>query len=490
MGIGIGIAIEPTVVRAVRVERSRDQVSLLSAEEQAFDPSQAEALTRALASLRQNLNIRQPVYLGLPSASALVTTLHPLVVNQPRAQLAVEFELQQQLPYKISDAAWHYQWVLAINGRAEVLPKPPRQAALSARRFPEVSAMVAAVKQEVLLAHLTACRRAGLAVSGVSVAPIALLNACAAQRSATRAKTMTVLYLQDPISAQWILWSADDVRVIPAGASSPEALPQEIAASWQSIQAQWPEAATTAWVVAPDSAFAGISGALSESGAQVQRFDPVQALGMRSIRPELAHRCAAAIGLALQAVSASRVCVNILSHAQRSLSMQWLRRASIGVSLVCALLILVLGANGMMSVQNQKAQLLKSFETREKRYQQLRPEVRNYLKRQQRLMQLSRQLQALLGASAAVPETLARAAEALPETVWLTKCELTQNSGVDILLEGRASSFQEVTQLMDGLKALKGVTGVKPLSSSVVPGSSTGKEIVNFSIQAQRSPEG
>lgn len=488
MSLGIGIALEPSVVRAACVERTRDQIRLLSVEEQSFDPAQADAQTRALAALRQALRIRQPVFLGLPSATAFVTTLHPLIVNQSRASLAAQFELEQQLPFKASGAAWHHLWMLAINGESEVLAHPPRQALQSARRLPNVTAVVAATKQETLNERLVTARRAGLSVSGVSVASLALLNACALQRLASRAKSLTILNLPGGAAAEWVLWSPEGIAAIPVGASSAETLPQELAGSWQSIQAQWPGASPAICLVGPASAADGAQSALAAfPNLQFQRFDPAQVVAMRSVRQEIAERSTAAIGLALQAVALSKFPINMLSSVQSSSSRQRIRRASLGVSAAASIAALGLAVSGMTALQKQKAQMLKSFEVREQRYQQLRPQVRTLLQRQQRLERLIIQLQGLAGAAPLMPETLARLAGALPETVWLTKCEIAQNAGLDIVLEGRAPGFQEVTQFIDKLKALPDVASVKPLSTTVMPASAEAKEMVNFSIQIQKT---
>ncbi len=111
MATGIGVQLGPTALRAVVLGRSNEQLKLVAAHETSCDTSNAQALTRALTDLCRRLHLaKKPIVLGVPSTSTILTTLHPLIVAPRRAALAVQFELQQQLPFDLTDAMWHYHW--------------------------------------------------------------------------------------------------------------------------------------------------------------------------------------------------------------------------------------------------------------------------------------------------------------------------------------------------------------------------------------------
>jgi len=120
MSVGIGIELGPAAVRAVVLEGvARDpkgRVKVLSSRELTCETANPDALTQALIQLRRALSLTQPVVLGMPSTSAILTTVTPLIPNPHRASLAVQFELQQHLPFELADAMWHYRWLSAENG--------------------------------------------------------------------------------------------------------------------------------------------------------------------------------------------------------------------------------------------------------------------------------------------------------------------------------------------------------------------------------------
>ncbi|MBI4341350.1 MAG: PilN domain-containing protein [Candidatus Omnitrophica bacterium] len=501
MAVSIGIEIGPEAIRATRLERAGGAFRLLTVEEQPYDPSQADALGRALAQLRRSLRIAQPVIVGLPDLSAILATVYPLVVNRSRAELAVEFELQQQLPFELSQTAWHYQWLSLANGGR---PEGSRLKALGSRQEPpslqptayslehSSIAVAAVMKQPLLEERLAICRRAGLDVAGVSIAALGLLNACSLQRSLARAKAFAILHRLDASTAEWILWAPQRLQVVPVQSASSQTLPEELAASWQGLKAQWPEAAPMICTVNMD---ASVSERLSRlADVRLERFDPAQAVAMRAVRPELAQRAAASIGLALQGLGAARVPLNLLDHVQRAQGARWVRRVALGMAAVCAAAIVTLSLSGMAEIRQQRLRLLRALEQRERTYQRLRPEIRAMLQQQQRTEQLTAQLQGLVSASPALTATLAAIAQALPKSLWLTKVECAKSlAALDVTLEGRAASFQDVTQLLDRLKNLSGVTAVKPLSTNVVPAPAPPEsapaagELVAFAIQLQRA---
>ena len=80
-------------------------------------------------------------------------------------------------------------------------------------------------------------------------------------------------------------------------------------------------------------------------------------------------------------------------------------------------------------------------------------------------------------------QLVAYIADALPETVWLTKLECAKNGTLEGLVEGQGRSFQDVTQFLERLKGIAGITAVKPLSSTVTIDETSGKELIVFAAQ-------
>ena len=145
MAVAVGIELDAAALRGVVLEQSGPKIRLLAAHEAVCETSQTEALTRALSDVKRKLRISTPVILGVPSTSAILTTVHPLVVEPQRAALAVQFELQQQLPFDLTDAVWHYRWLAVCNGSAAV----SAPAASRGTQAP-VGALAAAIRRSVL----------------------------------------------------------------------------------------------------------------------------------------------------------------------------------------------------------------------------------------------------------------------------------------------------------------------------------------------------
>lgn len=137
-------------------------------------------------------------------------------------------------------------------------------------------------------------------------------------------------------------------------------------------------------------------------------------------------------------------------------------------------------------IRQRRIQILKALEQRERLYQTLRPELRGLLQQQQRTERASAQLERLIRSAQSLPEAFAQTANTLPDSVWLARWDASRKDGVDLVLEGRAASFQDVTILIERLKGLAGVTSVKTLSTSVVSDAQAGKESIAFAIQVLR----
>ncbi|MBI4342889.1 MAG: PilN domain-containing protein [Candidatus Omnitrophica bacterium] len=480
MAVGIGIELAPGAVRAVLVESAGPQLKLLAAHEAACDTADAEALTASLAHARRTLRLTSPVVLGIPSASAILATVSPLVVNARRADLAVQFELQQQLPFELAHAAWHYYW-LASNGHpAHIAPR-----ASNARR-----ALVAAMRRSVLEERVAACRRAGLVVHAVAAAPVAILNAWRALPANARATQATLLHVIDGQSAEWIVWSPAALHVVPVAGSSADLLWEELPASWEALRGQVPDASSQVSVLGTEAAepsWARAQEALARAGLRGDRFDVAGAFKPGATRLEHPGRAAAACGLALQSLGTARLPLNLLTEAQEAAQADQVRRMALTVSGLCAVAAVGFGVTGMLESRGRRARVLELLERREQLYQTLRPEVRELIQRQQETERRTLQLEQLVRSGPLVTQLLAKVAEILPDGAWLTSAAYSKSGLlVEGMLEGRARSFQDVTKLFDQLKVAAGMTTVKPLSTSVTTDPDTGKELIVFSVQVQR----
>lgn len=532
MAIGIGLELGPSGIRVVVLERSDSKssgrpgtlpVRLVVFREVACETSQAEALTRTLSELRRSLHLTTPVVLGIPGTSAILATINPLIVNVKRAALAVQFELQQQLPFELSEAAWHYHWLSETNGQArrkslsdsqtstmsasagEILSRagaaasrssvPPRASETiqptASRSQPPAGAVVAAMRRSLLEERLACCRRAGLVIGAVSIGPIATLNVWAMQSAHAGSGPVALLHLLNDQMAEWIVQTPGTLQVMPVSCPSSDVLWQEIAASWEALRAPSTEAAMRVSLIGPETALPRLQTCVaSHSEGPVERVDLARLLSVSPASSQSVEHAIAAVGLALQGLHLVRIPLNLLDMVQRRERWQRTRRAAAGLSLLCTAVMLGLGVNGMFEVRQRRLRLLQSLEQKQRLYQSLRPEVRELFKRQQHIQRRTAQLERLVGEGSRLTQMLAHVAAALPDTVWLTKLECTKD-GVGLVegtLEGRAKSFQDVTQFFERLKSVAGMTNVKPLATNVVNDQATGKEVVTFAVQVQRQP--
>jgi len=477
MATGFGIEIGPAGVRGARIERQGAEARLIAIDEVPCDPANGDALMRSLVRLRQVLQMTRPVVVGLPGTAAVVATVRPLVVDARRSATAVRFELQQQLPFELADAAWHYGW-LSANGRGGArVPLPPPRAAV-----------VAAMKRSLLEERLAVCRRAGIAVGAVSLSPVALVNVCQLQRSKLREKPGALLRVFDDQSGEWVVWTADEVQVASVRSPSPEAFPQDVEAAWRGLQDQQPGLPKSAWVLGDAAALMRLQPALSgRCGLQTERFDPTQAVTSRSARSEALERASAALGLALQAVGMARLPLNLLATTQEERRSGDIRQGAWAMSAVCAVTAAGLAVSGMWELRRRRVAVLDALITRERQYQEHRPEIRALLRGQQRGERLSARLQQLAEASHLVAQLFAQTTQAMPDEVWLTKAtHQATDAGIEGVLEGRAHTFQDVNRLLERLKAVPGISAVKTLSTAVVQEPAGGSETVAFAVQYQR----
>jgi Tfp pilus assembly PilM family ATPase/Tfp pilus assembly protein PilN len=502
MSIGIGIELSPAAVRAVVLEGVNPpqsaRVKVLASRELPCETANPDALTQALIQLRRALSLNQPVVLGVPSTSTILTTVTPLVANPRRAALAVQFELQQHLPFELAEAVWHFRW-LSQNGQKPRMrnaeskipaPRAPRPA-------PPISAVVAAMKRSLLDERLACCRRAGLTIYAVAINPVATLNAWDTQAVTTGSTPVVLLNLLNDPTAEWIIRTATQLHVMPVASSLPQApsadaersqetFLQELGAAWETFQQQFPDLPRKVWLVGSSAALPRLSEAIAARlrlEVEALRLTRTAALNANMDQME---RWTVAIGLGLQGLGLAPVSLNLLDSAQTEGHTRSLQRTAAVASGLLALMAIGFGLSGMMEVRSRRAVILQSLEKQERLYRTLRPKTQALIRHQQYLQGRSDQLARLVADRMVLARLLAQVSEALPDTAWLTKLECTKEGLVEGMLEGRAKSFQDVTQFLDRLKSVAEMTTVKPLATNVTVDAASGKELVAFSVQIQR----
>jgi Tfp pilus assembly protein PilN len=487
----------------VVVERGA-QVKLLAAQELACDTANAETLTRALTQLRSTLPVKTPIVLGIPSTSVIVTTVSPLIPNPARSILGVQFELQQHLPFELAQAAWHYQWLNGhstparatrpIDARAVVLRRAQDDRAEQSR-----SAVVGAMKRSLLEERLTCCRRAGLSIRAVAINGLATLNAWwrDPSRRSTAEPTM-LLHLIDDQTAEWILVTPTLLRVVPVTSSSADAFGQELGGSWEALRAESASPPQRVWVSGHTASWLKLQQVLTaRGGVQVERSEESAVVSSSLDVPQPAGKFVTAIGLALQGMGLGRLRLNLLQDAQGREQARIIRHVATVTTALSIVVSVILGLTGVMELRHRRLRTLEALQQQERLYQTLRPDLRELLQRQQHLERRIQRLERLVGQSTMLTQLVAQTAQLLPDDVWLTKLEYSksplvgtatasQADGLEGLLEGRAKSFQALTQCTDRLKGMGGIGTVKPLSTNVTTDENTGKELVVFAVQFQR----
>ena len=523
MALGVGVELGPSAVRAVVVERASfgglrtpvpsgvegraAQLKLLAAREIPCDTANAEALTRTLTQLRQALLITTPIVLGIPTTSAIVTTVTPLIPNPARSGLGVQFELQQHLPFGLAEAVWHYQW---LNGHA-ISRRSGLQALGSGQLFsarrPQPSALspqpsaavVGAIKRSLLEERLTCCRRAGLSIRAVAINALATLNAWWRDPSRRGADAAMLLNLIDDQTAEWVLVAPTVLRIVPVTGSSAEALGQELLGVWEALRAESRSPPPRVWVTGQAASWPTLQQALTaRGGVRVERYEESAIItnAIADATP-LSGKFVTAIGLALQGVGLEGLNLNLLHDAQGREQTRIVRHAATVTTAISVVASVALGLTGMMELRHRRLRTLEALQQQERLYQTLRPDLRELLQRQQHLERRIQQLERLAGQGTALTQLVAQTAQLLPDDVWVTKLEYAKSplvgaataspaEGVEGLLEGRATSFQALTQFTDRLKGIGGIAAVKPLSTNVTTDAQTGKEVVVFAVQFQQ----
>ncbi|HAM41068.1 MAG TPA: hypothetical protein DCP69_06945 [Candidatus Omnitrophica bacterium] len=518
MSVSIGLEIGSAAVRAVLLDPRSKPPRLLAAVGAPWSGTGGDDLLRAIQQVRRSLPIKSPVVLGLPTPAAIITTVQPLLVSRARSDLAVRFELQQQLPYDVSQTAWHYHW-LSHNGGTQAEPGP--------------AAVVAAVKHSIVQERLTLCQRAGVSVKGVQVNALALGNAWW-QAGGPGGRTASVVVRLDGRLLEWLIITSNGLYVFttllpaptlaphggagpvpaasthgrpgpvppaaPLGAASvvsaglsqsqEDQLVARLATSWEGLQKHL--AAVTG--ACPSISAAQLVGDTSSyptcaEGLQRAIGCAVQPLSLETIvRAEKGgDEFVAACGLALQGGGHAPLSLNLIEGAMRAARAARVNRVSQLLGVLCALLATLWSGRGIVESLRSREALLEQYHTQEQSYQLLRPEVRAIRKHQAQLEHRLEQLAYLARTRDRVTRSVVQLTDALPDSLWLTTLDLTKTAPhVAGALEGYAQSFQGVTQFIDRVKAAPEWVTVKPQATSVMTDSATGAEVVAFTIQLQR----
>jgi Tfp pilus assembly protein PilN len=156
-------------------------------------------------------------------------------------------------------------------------------------------------------------------------------------------------------------------------------------------------------------------------------------------------------------------------------------------SAVCAAIVLACSFSSMWHIHQRHAAVVRMLEQRGRIYERLRPDVRSLLQRQERLEGVIRRLEQVAAEADLIARGVAQVADALPETVWLTRMAWVKRTGAPGgQLEGTARSYQDLTQLLERLKALPRMGQVKLLSSVVAVDPTSGREQVTFAVVFQQ----
>ncbi|MBI2885254.1 MAG: hypothetical protein HYY15_03670 [Candidatus Omnitrophica bacterium] len=490
--MSIGLEIGPSSVRAVRLARQGSAIQVVGLAHAAWSGS-ADELISVLKHVRRTLPIRAPVVLGVPSAAAIVTTVSPLLVSRRRAAAGLAFELQQQLPYDVAQAAWSAEWLNGGGGQHPGL----------------APAVVSAMKQDLLAERLRLCQRAGIAVRSVQVTAIAAANVWL-QEHRTRALPRGILVMVDQGAIEWIIVAPQSLQVFsalapaasgPPGAGGEPAWAEALQASWEGVQTAL-GSAEAGEPAAPDAAGAKTVWILSSpvppallmerlrcvcAGYTIDVVDPARA-GIRAFDLAQHADATAAMGLALHGAGLGRLPTNLLGRMQRAQRNRQIAQAGWAVAILGAMLAAGLTARGMMTIVRAKEDRLGQLAGQERVYQQSRQEVRTMLQRHQRLEARLQQLEALSSRRRIVSDAVRQVVAALPEDAWLTKLEFTKSEALEGVLEGHARSFQSVTRLIEQLKSAGSWAVVKPLATTVSTDAATGNELIDFTVQMQSVP--
>lgn len=497
MAISIGLELGDAFVRGVILERQGSKVRLAASAEAPWSGDTGQDLIASLKQLRKSLPIKSPVILGVPTSTAVVAAVEPLVVHPKRADLAVQFELQQHLPYDVSQTVWHYRWYAGNGGLRHGAHAPVASTGSGRRseaaRLSLKPALVAAMKRSLLEERLAACKRAGLVVDAVEVSSVATVNAWRRQLGSAGDPTQgVVLHLEGPL-IEWIIVTSSGIHPV-ASLQHPETLDQQqmvetLKSTWNSLREQFSLAARpTVWL-------AGEPGALPLSLETLESelacaIKPVDLSGICQIEPKVSassRSLVTACGLALQGLGLASLSVNLISEMARLRQMKGLRLVTRTISWCSLLLALAISARAMMAILQVRQDTLQRLVTQEQTYQQLRPEARAMIRRHAQIDARLHQLEDLAAARMLVVQALQRLTDVLPDEIWLAKLDLSKDdTAMSGQLEGYSRSFQSVTQLMDQLKSSAGWATVKPLATTVTTEPTSGNELVAFTIRVQQ----
>ncbi|MBI3320166.1 MAG: PilN domain-containing protein [Candidatus Omnitrophica bacterium] len=498
MAVSVGLELGDVFVRGVTLERQGSGIRLVASAEAPWSGEAGQDLIASLKQLRKSLPIKSPVTLGIPTSAAVVAAVEPLVVHPKRAELAIQFELQQHLPYDVNQTVWHYRWY-ATNGGSRPGAQTSGASSGPRRRSEAVRpslrpALVAAMKRSLLEERLNACKRAGIAVDAVGVSAVATVNAWWRQLGSAGDPTQGVVLHIEGLLIEWIIVTPSGVHPVASlqhlETPDPQQTVEMLKSAWNALREQFSLAARpTVWL-------AGEPGALPLSlealeGELACAMKAVDLSGICQAEPKTAsspRSLVTACGLALQGLGLASLPVNLLSEMTRLRQVRGLRVVTRSISWCGLLLALALTARAMMAILKVRQDTWQRLVVQEQTYQKLRPEARAMIRRQAQIETRLHQLDDLAAARALIVQALHHLTEVLPDEIWLAKLDLSKDdTAMNGQVEGYSRSFQSVTQLMDQLKSSAGWASVKPLATTVTTEPTSGKELVAFTIRVQQA---
>ncbi len=163
-----GIAFGSSDLRAVKMSRSGEQVSLLEIEVIPYASGGAEEgggdrelkARQALQALVAKHKIRrETIAIAVPGNAVFSKFITLPPVEKKRVPEIVKYESRQQIPFPIDEVVWDYQLV-----KSDLVPGEDIEVALFA------------IRREIVHTHLATCLSAGLRPQVVQAAPLAFCN--------------------------------------------------------------------------------------------------------------------------------------------------------------------------------------------------------------------------------------------------------------------------------------------------------------------------
>ncbi len=157
-----GVDIGHTSIKAVKLERSGDSVSVLGYSIEPIasgeDVDRDEAVIAALENIAQREDMMTvPVVISLSGRQIFSRTINIPVINKNKASKMVELEARQQIPSDFSEVYWDYHLSPSVDGAS-------------------YDVALFAARQEIILELIAKCKQANIHLVGISVTSLAVYN--------------------------------------------------------------------------------------------------------------------------------------------------------------------------------------------------------------------------------------------------------------------------------------------------------------------------